>query len=59
LDIRIDFVYDLEPRTSFLDSDVDAPLCPVIRAVSMEQVDTSTPTGKMIFTVLGAVAELE
>jgi DNA invertase Pin-like site-specific DNA recombinase len=24
-----------------------------------EQVDTSTPTGKMIFTVLGAVAELE
>jgi DNA invertase Pin-like site-specific DNA recombinase len=23
------------------------------------QVDTSTPTGKMIFTVLGAVAELE
>jgi DNA invertase Pin-like site-specific DNA recombinase len=24
-----------------------------------EQVDTSTPTGKMIFTVLGAVSELE
>jgi DNA invertase Pin-like site-specific DNA recombinase len=24
-----------------------------------EQVDTNTPTGKMIFTVLGAVAELE
>lgn len=24
-----------------------------------EQVDTSTPTGKMIFTLLGAVAELE
>jgi DNA invertase Pin-like site-specific DNA recombinase len=24
-----------------------------------EQVDTSTPTGKMVFTVLGAVAELE
>jgi DNA invertase Pin-like site-specific DNA recombinase len=24
-----------------------------------EQVDTCTPTGKMIFTVLGAVAELE
>jgi DNA invertase Pin-like site-specific DNA recombinase len=24
-----------------------------------EQVDTSPPTGKMIFTVLGAVAELE
>jgi DNA invertase Pin-like site-specific DNA recombinase len=24
-----------------------------------EQVDTSTPTGRMIFTVLGAVAELE
>src|ERR1700687_2820412 len=24
-----------------------------------EQVDTSTPTGKMIFTILGAVAELE
>ena len=24
-----------------------------------EQMDTSTPTGKMIFTVLGAVAELE
>jgi hypothetical protein len=23
------------------------------------QVDTSTPTGKMVFTVLGAVAELE
>jgi len=25
----------------------------------IEQVDTSTPTGKMVFTVLGAVAELE
>jgi DNA invertase Pin-like site-specific DNA recombinase len=24
-----------------------------------EQVDTNTPTGKMMFTVLGAVAELE
>jgi len=24
-----------------------------------EQLDTSTPTGKMLFTVLGAVAELE
>jgi DNA invertase Pin-like site-specific DNA recombinase len=24
-----------------------------------EQIDTSTPTGRMIFTVLGAVAELE
>jgi DNA invertase Pin-like site-specific DNA recombinase len=24
-----------------------------------EQVDTSTPTGKMVFTMLGAVAELE
>jgi DNA invertase Pin-like site-specific DNA recombinase len=24
-----------------------------------EQLDTSTPTGKMVFTVLGAVAELE
>src|ERR1700680_2526769 len=24
-----------------------------------EQVDTSTPTGKMVFTILGAVAELE
>lgn len=24
-----------------------------------EQADTSTPTGKMVFTVLGAVAELE
>jgi DNA invertase Pin-like site-specific DNA recombinase len=24
-----------------------------------ENVDTTTPTGKMIFTVLGAVAELE
>jgi DNA invertase Pin-like site-specific DNA recombinase len=24
-----------------------------------EQVDTSTPTGKMVFTVLGAVAELK
>jgi DNA invertase Pin-like site-specific DNA recombinase len=24
-----------------------------------EQVDTTTPTGKMVFTVLGAVAELE
>ena len=24
-----------------------------------EQVDTSTPTGKMVFTVLGGVAELE
>jgi DNA invertase Pin-like site-specific DNA recombinase len=24
-----------------------------------EQLDTSTPAGKMIFTVLGAVAELE
>src|ERR1700719_4406836 len=31
-----------------------------IQFVSLsEQVDTSTPTGKMIFTVLGAVAELE
>jgi DNA invertase Pin-like site-specific DNA recombinase len=31
-----------------------------IRFVSLaEQVDTSTPTGKMIFTVLGAVSELE
>jgi DNA invertase Pin-like site-specific DNA recombinase len=24
-----------------------------------EQVDTTTPTGKLVFTVLGAVAELE
>jgi DNA invertase Pin-like site-specific DNA recombinase len=24
-----------------------------------EQLDTSTPAGKMVFTVLGAVAELE
>src|SRR5262252_3063389 len=24
-----------------------------------ESIDTSTPTGKMVFTVLGAVAELE
>src|ERR1700674_4544826 len=24
-----------------------------------EQLDTSTPTGKMVFTILGAVAELE
>ena len=24
-----------------------------------EQMDTSTPTGKMVFTILGAVAELE
>jgi DNA invertase Pin-like site-specific DNA recombinase len=24
-----------------------------------EQVDTSTPTGKMVFTVLGTVAELD
>jgi hypothetical protein len=24
-----------------------------------EQMDTSTPAGKMVFTVLGAVAELE
>ena len=31
-----------------------------IQFVSLsEQLDTSTPTGKMIFTVLGAVAELE
>src|SRR5258707_4942442 len=31
-----------------------------IQFVSLsEQVDTSTPTGKMIFTILGAVAELE
>jgi DNA invertase Pin-like site-specific DNA recombinase len=31
-----------------------------IEVVSLsEQVDTSTPTGKMVFTVLGAVAELE
>ena len=31
-----------------------------IQFVSLaEQVDTSTPTGKMIFTVLGAVSELE
>jgi DNA invertase Pin-like site-specific DNA recombinase len=26
---------------------------------SSEQLDTSTPAGKMVFTVLGAVAELE
>jgi DNA invertase Pin-like site-specific DNA recombinase len=25
----------------------------------LEQMDTSTPAGKMVFTVLGAVAELE
>src|SRR5262249_31627293 len=31
-----------------------------IQFVSLsEQVDTSTPTGRMVFTVLGAVAELE
>jgi DNA invertase Pin-like site-specific DNA recombinase len=24
-----------------------------------QQMDTTTPTGKMVFTVLGAVAELE
>lgn len=31
-----------------------------IQFVSLsEQVDTGTPTGKMVFTVLGAVAELE
>jgi DNA invertase Pin-like site-specific DNA recombinase len=31
-----------------------------IQFVSLsEQLDTSTPTGKMVFTVLGAVAELE
>src|SRR4029077_6676903 len=31
-----------------------------IQFVSLaEQVDTSTPTGKMIFTLLGAVSELE
>lgn len=31
-----------------------------IQFVSLsEQVDTSTPAGKMVFTVLGAVAELE
>jgi DNA invertase Pin-like site-specific DNA recombinase len=31
-----------------------------IELVSLsEAVDTSTPTGKMVFTVLGAVAELE
>lgn len=31
-----------------------------IQFVSLtEQLDTSTPTGKMIFTILGAVAELE
>jgi hypothetical protein len=33
---------------------------PGIDFVSLsEQVYTSTPTGKMVFTVLGAVAELE
>ncbi len=33
---------------------------PGIEFVSLsEQVDTSTPIGKMVFTVLGAVAELE
>ena len=26
---------------------------------TLEQVDISTPTGKIVFTVLGAVAELE
>ena len=31
-----------------------------IQFVSLsEQVDTSTPTGKIVFTVLGAAAELE
>ena len=38
------------------------PVCPSlgIEFVSLsEQVDTTTPTGKMVFTVLGAVAELE
>ena len=34
--------------------------CLGVQFVSLsEQVDTSTPTGKMVFTVLGAVAELE
>jgi DNA invertase Pin-like site-specific DNA recombinase len=33
---------------------------PGIEVVSLsEQVDTSSPMGKMVFTVLGAVAELE
>jgi DNA invertase Pin-like site-specific DNA recombinase len=33
---------------------------PGVQFVSLaEQVDTSTPTGKMVFTVLGAVSELE
>jgi len=38
---------------------------PVYRRISgdlvslSKQVDTSTPTGKMVFMVLGAVAELE
>ena len=30
-----------------------------IEFVSLKQVDTSTPTGKMVFAVLGAMAELE
>jgi hypothetical protein len=38
----------------------DVPRLGRIEFVSLsEQVDTSTPTGKMVFTVLGAVAELE
>ncbi len=33
---------------------------PGIEFVSLsEQIDTSTPTGKMVFTILGAVADLE
>jgi DNA invertase Pin-like site-specific DNA recombinase len=36
------------------------PCSPGIDFVSYsEQMDTSTPAGKMVFTVLGAVAELE
>jgi DNA invertase Pin-like site-specific DNA recombinase len=34
-------------------------LVPVAFVSLSENVDTTTPTGKMIFTVLGAVAELE
>jgi DNA invertase Pin-like site-specific DNA recombinase len=38
----------------------DLSACYWLRYESLsEQVDTSTPAGKMVFTVLGAVAELE
>jgi resolvase-like protein len=44
-------------RSSFIP--LAAPRVPLQFVSLSEQVDTSTPTGKTVFTVLGAVAELD